>query len=409
VRIAITGATGLLGRNLLFEVIKQNLANLDDLQIFILGRDKESVDIQQRVEEIILNDGIQYLSLDKKKSEDIKKYIKTNIKCIDADLDDNKLGMKAEGVKLLKSAPMDFIFHVAALTDFRDTPRVVEALKRTNVQGTQQILQLASTLKVGEFVYVGSAYSCGKVWGDIKPDYTNPNREFRNPYEETKAEAEILVRNFAQKTGVRCRYFRPSTICGRLMEPPLGSINKFDVFYAWGAFFFRLKLKKLKNWTNKYKDSFMLDARICYNLKSGLNIAPADYMAKVIYQTCIQNSPAENYYLVNNQEAPHGLYLEYMLREFNVKGAKVVDKIPENMNETEKFYYKTVGKIFTPYINSEPMLFNTENLKDVLRKAKLKCPQIDEKNLSILVEYAKKYDFGLNIEESRSTPLLSKP
>ena len=32
-RIVITGATGLLGRNLLFEIIKQDLNNLDDLEI----------------------------------------------------------------------------------------------------------------------------------------------------------------------------------------------------------------------------------------------------------------------------------------------------------------------------------------------------------------------------------------
>ena len=37
-RIALTGVTGLLGRNLLFEFIRQHEHDLDNLEIFILGR-----------------------------------------------------------------------------------------------------------------------------------------------------------------------------------------------------------------------------------------------------------------------------------------------------------------------------------------------------------------------------------
>ena len=37
---AITGATGLLGSNLVWEIIKQNYANLDLLQIIWLGERK---------------------------------------------------------------------------------------------------------------------------------------------------------------------------------------------------------------------------------------------------------------------------------------------------------------------------------------------------------------------------------
>lgn len=39
-KIAITGATGLLGRNVLFEFLKQHIAQLDMLEVIVLGRDK---------------------------------------------------------------------------------------------------------------------------------------------------------------------------------------------------------------------------------------------------------------------------------------------------------------------------------------------------------------------------------
>lgn len=395
-RVAITGATGLLGRNLLFEIIKQNLGNLRDLEIFVLGRDAPDNNIHGRIEQIILNDGVYYISADNKEiAENVKKYCKIGIKEMNIDLIKENIGIESEDMKQLKSNPIDFFYHVAASTDLRGTPASAKLLRETNIYGTQQILKLASLLKIGEFCYVGTAYSYGDVSGNVEPVPVDTCQVFRNPYEETKAKSEVLVREFAKEKKVRCRYFRPSSVCGRLLENPLGATSKFDVFYAWGAFFLHIKLKKMDAKKDKYKEPFVLDVRACYNLKGGLNIVPVDYVAKVMYQVCIQNDPGEIYHLVNDQECPHSLYLNFMLNSFNIQGVKQVDNIPDDMNDMERLYYKTVGKQFTPYINAKPMLFSVENLKNVLAKASLRCPQIDKKALCILVDYAKKYDFGM--------------
>jgi len=394
-KIAITGATGLLGRNLLFEIIKQNINNLDMLEIFILGRSQGKTTIEQRIQQIILEDGLSYLSLDEKQREKVKNYSKTGTKCIDMDLSEQRLAMTSEDIKLLKSTKIDFFFHIAALTDFRNTPKVKNLLIKTNIEGTKQILDLVKELKVREFCYTGTAYACGEIAGNIKPDYINFEQKFRNTYEKTKLEAEVLIRSFARKSKIRCRYFRLSTISGRLMEQPLGAVNKFDVFYSWAAFFLYLKLKRLENHNNKYNNSVNFDVRICYRLNSGLNIVPADYAAKVMYQACMQNDKGESYHLVNTEETPHALYIPIMLTTINVKGIKQVDHIPNQMNHLEKLYYKTAGQIFTPYITSDPMLFDAQSLKNILNKSKLYCPPVDRNNFTILMDYAKKYDFGI--------------
>lgn len=401
-RIAITGATGLLGRNLLFEFLKQHFDDLNSLEIFILGRDKSDLSIERRIKDIVLNDGLDYLSLNNKNDiEKIKKYCDSGIRSIYTDLDEERLDIKWDDFKKLKEAPIDFFFHVAALTDFRNTPNVMKALKKTNVYGTKQTLQLMSAIKIGEFCYVGSAYSCGYTFGKIEPDYINFDQRFRNPYEQTKLEAEVLVRNYAKKTGTKCRYFRPSTICGRLIEHPVGAINKFDVFYAWAAFFLYMKLKHLNRISRDeiYRIPFNVDMRLYYSLKSGVNIVPADYAAKVIYQVCLQKDLNESYYLSNNQETSHDMQISSILKVINIKGAKQVDFMPEQTNQLECFYYKTAGKIYTPYITADPMLFNVQNLNNVLQKAKLKCPPVDENNFSMLLEYAKKRDFGVDVNE----------
>ncbi|MBF0533195.1 MAG: SDR family oxidoreductase, partial [Candidatus Omnitrophica bacterium] len=207
-RIAITGATGLLGRNLLFEILKQQRNNLGSLEIFVLGRRSPGKSLRERIDEIINDDGRGYCGF-----TDSRESLES-VRAMEMDLVEDKLRLSQEDYKELKSSLIDFFFHIAALTDFRSSEAVTEALYKTNVYGTKQILQLASNLNVKEFSYVGSAYSCGKASGDILPNQIDLRRQFRNPYEKTKAEAELLVREFSKTTNTKCRYFRPSTICG---------------------------------------------------------------------------------------------------------------------------------------------------------------------------------------------------
>jgi len=390
-RIAITGATGLLGRNLLFEVIKQNINSLDDVEILILGRSKSNMTINERIRKILIQDGIFYISgLGKDRLED---FIKTGIKCLEIDLDDEKLDLSKVDLLKLKMEPIDIFYHIAALTDFRSSPQVVKSLENTNIGGTKRMLDLIVVLDVKEFCYVGTAYACGHKTGIIPADYYDLNNGFRNAYEKTKLEAELFVRDFSKRSKIRCRYFRPSTICGRLIEQPLGVINKFDVFYAWTAFFLYHKLKRTGSMD--YESTFNVKIRLQYNLNSGLNIVPADYAAKVMYYACRRNDPEDSYYLVNNSEIPHDLYIKIMLETINIRGAEHVANVPADLNSVEKLYYKTVGQVFTPYITSGPMMFDNSNLKRVLDKTNIECPVVDEGTFKILMDYAKKYNFGL--------------
>ena len=60
---AITGATGLLGSNLVWEIIKQNYANLDLLQIIWLGREKGRFSLKQRIASLVDQEGCSYLGI----------------------------------------------------------------------------------------------------------------------------------------------------------------------------------------------------------------------------------------------------------------------------------------------------------------------------------------------------------
>ena len=114
-----------------------------------------------------------------------------------------------------------------------------------------------------------------------------------------------------------------------------------------------------------------------------------------MYQICISNDKEESYHLVNQFETPHNFYLLEMLREIGINQVEMLDYIPDNLTQLEDFYFRTVGKIFTPYISFDEMRFDTENLKLVYKKNNLYCPDINKDNFSKLMQYAKMKQFGL--------------
>jgi len=395
-RIALTGATGLLGRNLLFEILKQNLGNLDDLEIIVLGRPVHTAPLDNRLHEIFKDDGYSYIEIDPKDLRIIQQ-IQQCIVPISFDLTKDNLDISPKDLKILKEEKIDHFFHVAALTDFRAGTSVEAKLRDVNVKGTQRVLALLKQLDVGQFIYVSSAYACGSKTGQVEADYVNPNEKFRNFYEKSKLEAEILVRDFAKQNNQKIKIFRPSTICGRLIEKPIGAISKFDVFYAWGAFFLRLKAKALKTFKNIYETSYEFPIRIHFNPKSGLNIVPSDYAAKVLYRAACDDWEGDSFYLVNNAETPHKLYVSYILEAIGITGCNFVDNEPVDKSEIERFYYKTVGKLFTPYALNDPIVFSVSNIKKQLVKCKLACPRVDRNNLVKLIDFAKKKYFNLSV------------
>ena len=397
-RVALTGATGLLGRNLLFEIVKRNLHALDRLQVVVLGRRWRGQRLKDRVRDILLTDGSQYIGLSEESGTILREFCEGNVHCIEMDLELDGLCLDDGALHALQSEAVDFLFHCAAMANLRDTPAVRWALENTNVRGTERLLNLAATLQLREFCYVGSAYSCGVASGVIRPDYADLTQEFRNPYERTKLEAEAFVRQFEQTTGIRCRYFRPSVICGRLIEPPLGSISKFDVLYGWGAFFLQLKAEALKPGQDLYATPCTLPIRLAVNPRGGLNIVPVDFVAKAIWEVCANQAHQRSYHIANSEETPHTHYGSLILETLNIDGCEFVEGIPADPNSLEKLYYKTVGRIFTPYVQSAPMIFDTSSTDSILERTGLRCPPVNAANLRILIDYAKERDFGVDLK-----------
>jgi len=396
-RVAITGATGVLGRNLLFELIKRRISCLDSLEIFVLGRGNGAADGHSRVRRMILRDGLAYLAAGRGASREIMRFVEQRIRSVEADLNRPQLGVRREDRRCLGAAPIDYFFHSAALTDLRNTRAARQRLHAVNVEGTKHVLSLASSLEIREFCNVASAYCCGIATGGVPPDSVSVDQGFRNPYEESKLRGEIAVRQFAAKTGTRCRYFRPSVLCGRLIEQPLGAISKFGVFYAMGAFILRMKASMLPEGADVHREPVRLDMRGCCDLDGGLNVVPVDYAAKLMVELCLSDDPGESYHIVSDSDTAYRRLASVLLRSLNVTLGRISRHVPADRNRVERLYYRTVGGILTPYCVSAPMSFDTVSTEQAARKGRLRCPPLDEVGLNTLIAYALKQNFGLSL------------
>jgi nucleoside-diphosphate-sugar epimerase len=104
-------------------------------------------------------------------------------------------------------------WHFAAATTLARTPAAVEQTFVTNVNGTRHLLELLASLpsEVPLF-HLSTAYVAGRRRGLITEGRPERSRH-RNPYEASKAQAEVLVENFCTD-GREALIVRPSIVIG---------------------------------------------------------------------------------------------------------------------------------------------------------------------------------------------------
>lgn len=117
------------------------------------------------------------------------------------------------------------IVHCAANLSFRANDR--ETVLQTNVEGTRIMLGAARALSATEFNYVSTAYIAGDRVGNILEDEIGEPPAFTNAYEQSKWEAEAVVRAACAELGLPFRIFRPSIIIGHSVTHRLSALSGF--------------------------------------------------------------------------------------------------------------------------------------------------------------------------------------
>lgn len=159
------------------------------------------------------------------------------------DLTEKNLGLDAKTRRRL-TAEVASVWHLAAAYDLAVSEKVAW---KANVDGTSNLLDLCGHLKqLEKLVYFSSCSVAGLRTGLILEDELEFGQGFKNHYEASKFETEVLVRRRASK--IPTIIIRPSVVVG---DSKTGDTDKYDGPYSIIRFLAQLQrdgyLKHLQN------------------------------------------------------------------------------------------------------------------------------------------------------------------
>jgi thioester reductase-like protein len=143
---------------------------------------------------------------------------------IEGDVVQMHLGLSGAEWKALAAEVTD-VWHLAAVS-WLGAER--SAMRRVNVEGTRNVIELAGAARrLRRLNHFSTAFVSGDRAGVILEEELATGQRFRNPYEETKYQAEILVRR--AQSELPATVYRPSIVVG---DSRTGEIDRFEGPYA---------------------------------------------------------------------------------------------------------------------------------------------------------------------------------
>jgi long-chain acyl-CoA synthetase len=260
--IFVTGGTGFVGKAVLARLIDNPAYN----RVYLLIRGKSGQSASERLNKMVFS------MFPPGRIE----YVQNKVVAVDGDLTLPNLGIN-DLQKQLLIRDVHQVLHVGASTDF-GAPLAESRLY--NVEGTRYVLDLAVELKshgvLNRFDYVSTAYVAGRRRGVVTEDSLVRGQQFSNNYEQSKYEAELLVREYCNKLDIAI--YRPSIVVG---DSNSGYTPHFKVLY----------------WPLMLLSRGLLPFFAC-NTGAHLDVVPVDYVADGIVNLMSHNfSIGQTYHL----------------------------------------------------------------------------------------------------------------
>lgn len=150
------------------------------------------------------------------------------VRLVAGDVTEPALGLRAADRDVL--ADVTEVWHLAAVYDLAVDEEVA---RRVNVLGTDRVLDVCRGLpELRRLHHVSTCYVSGRHPGRFGEDDLEVDQVFRNHYESTKHEAELLVRK-AMAAGLPATIYRPGIVVG---DSRTGETQKYDGPYFFATF-----------------------------------------------------------------------------------------------------------------------------------------------------------------------------
>jgi thioester reductase-like protein len=370
-KVILTGATGVLGSHIMYELLEYFITNDRASTLYLLARNRGKISAKDRIYNLLTSNYapkfIQETGL-----QQLQDYIEL----IDVDL-------TAINENYLEKLNGAYFIHSAGYVNLSTDENQKEKIFKENTVFTELIFKNFAPF-ICKFIYISTAFSTGERQGIIENDFHNLNVEynFRNSYENAKFESEKFIISSCTSMGLPFQILRPSVIGGKMISSENNYfIPKFMVFYLLAKFFY-LAAKRSSQQEN---------IRFIVNPSTGLNIIPVDYVAKVIVNIFQQNT-IEQLNIVNHTS--YNIYegLKIIMKEVGYTNFTILTSDSNAkfnyQNSIEKLYYESIGKHLQPYFTSDPNEYSTSVLESIET-----IPTIDFTALKNMIQFARNEEF----------------
>jgi thioester reductase-like protein len=190
----ITGGMGSLGR----EIVPRLLLCEGSAEVVLLVRARDDAELRTRLAELARYLACYWPAVDRSRLRGLR-----------GDVIEPRLGLDDASYRYL-AGRVTHIIHGAACIDLGQS---LEAARLVNVDGVREILRFADRCpRLTRLGYVSTAFVAGDRVGTILESELRCGQRFRNAYEQSKCEAEEIVR--ARMDRFPITVFRPSIIVG---------------------------------------------------------------------------------------------------------------------------------------------------------------------------------------------------
>ncbi len=321
IEVFLTGATGFLGHYLLAELLTH-----PHVRCRVLLRPPVS-DSSVRLERLLADLGLNLSEL----------------------IADGRVvpveGVLPDSLKRSDVSGVDLVLHAAGNTTFHANGS--NGLETTNIEGTRGLLSLAAEAKIRRFVFVSTAYVCGEQAGHLPESFFDRLPPVRNDYERSKWEAERLVRDWGERSGV-ATICRPSILFG---DSRTGRASAMKGLYLVAK---ATEILARAMDDNRDTDRHEIALRILGCRDATCNVVPIDWAARQMTDIALNPATESSVHHVTNPDPPTHQEVKGWLEEyFDIAGGRFSDETwpLTDANHYEELFY-ALGNVCLDYFRN---------------------------------------------------------
>lgn len=374
----LTGATGLLGSYLIRDLLRAGT------RLAVLARPSRLASARHRIES-------QMVRWEKQAGRPLPRPV-----VWEGDITRPDLGLDANGLEWVSQNVTSLMHNAASLT-FQAESRESEPY-RSNVVGTQHVLDFCRKTEIREFFHVSTAYVAGLRTGRVLESELDVGQQHGNDYEISKIQSEKMVR--AADFIDRLTVFRPGIILGDSKDGYTATFHGFYVPLKLIASSIKKSSGLAKSWEEleaivkfggeRLRELLSLDG------SEGKYFVPVDWVSAAMSEVFADpRLHGETYHLTPKEPVKISL-VQQVLQDNSLRHAEIADSEDPAIDwaEFEKAFYEGMG-VYKSYWKNDPT-YDCTNIERALPH--LPCPKVDAEMLRVMCDYAMQANFGWPVE-----------